>query len=146
MQIPTTFSEQVFVCFMSGFVTAGAFMLAVLGGKVWRHTWAWIDDSEEGRNPILESLAKLRGWTQYTTEGSSKYLWWKDKKGETQADVLLPFAFADFFAPLAVFLSIRLYPVLLTVLTLLVIAYVARFARRHKKLFDKHLKDPEAHK
>ena len=137
---------QLLACLLVGVACFCAMLLIVGLGKVWRHVWGWIDDSEPGRNPVLEFMARLRGWTQYDTEGSSKYLWWKDKKGESQPDVLLFFFPITIFAPLAIYLGITLYPLLLTALTLLVVAYVARFARRHRKLFDKHLKDPEAHK
>jgi hypothetical protein len=40
----------------------------------------------------------------------------------------------------------RLWPLALFCIALLAVAHVSRFARRHKKLFDKHVKDPEAHK
>jgi hypothetical protein len=137
---------QLFGCLILGVALFVAMLLTVGLGKLWRNVWGWIDDSEPGRNPVLEFLARLRGWTPYTTEGYSKYLWWKDKKGEQRPDVLLFFFPITMFAPLAIYLSIKLYPVLLTFVTLAVVAYVARFARRHRKLFDKHLKDPEAHK
>jgi hypothetical protein len=140
-----SFPEQLMAFFMLGFPLAALLMLAVLGGLVWSKAWAWIDDSEPGRNPVNDMLARLRGWTPYTTESGS-YFWWKDKKGETKCDVIFAYAFTTLLLPLATFLSIKFYPLLLTVLTLLLLAYVARFARRHKKLFDKHLKDPEAHK
>jgi hypothetical protein len=45
-----------------------------------------------------------------------------------------------------IFTGLWLYPLTLTGATLCLVAFLARFARRHKKLFDKHLKDPEAHK
>lgn len=140
-----SFSEQLMACFMLGFPVAGLVLGAVVIGLVWRKAWAWIDDAEAGRNPVLEFMARLRGWTPYTTEGNG-YQWWKDKKDSTQTEVLLPFLGLFFFSPLAVFLAIKLYPVVMAALTLVAVAFVARFARRHKKLFDKHLKDPEAHK
>ncbi|MBD8680330.1 hypothetical protein [Pseudomonas sp. CFBP 13719] len=146
MALPEEFGGQVAVCMVAGGICFVLMMLSVLAGKVWAHTWAWIDDGKPGRNPVLELMARLRGWTPYTTEGSGQYLWWKDKKGESQPDVLLFFFPIAILGPLVAFLSLKFYPLLLTVLTLAVIAYVARFARRHRKLFDKHLKDPEAHK
>lgn len=137
--------EQLMAVFMLGFPVAGLLIGAVLLGLAWRKALAWIDDAEAGRNPVLEFMARLRGWTPYTTEGNG-YQWWKDKKGSTQTEVLLPFLGLFFFSPLAVFLAIKLYPVVMAAMTLVAVAFVARFARRHKKLFDKHLKDPEAHK
>ncbi len=138
---------QLLACLLLG-VACFILMLIVVGvGKAWRHAWAWVDDSEPGRNPVLETLAKLRGWTQYDPNcGSSKCLWWTDRKGETKTDAVLFFFPLIVGAPLAIYLSIKLYPLLVAALTLLAVAFVARFARRHKKLFDKHLKDPKAHK
>jgi len=146
MVIPQEISTQLFACLLVGVFCFVLMMLLVLAGKIWAHTWAWIDDGKPGRNPVLELMARLRGWKPHTSEGSGQYLWWKDRKGETQSDVLLFFFPVSVFGPLAIFISIKLYPVLLTALALAAIAYVARFSRRHKKLFDKHLKDPEAHK
>ncbi|MGN8104669.1 hypothetical protein [Pseudomonas sp. 22072] len=140
-----SFPEQLMACFMLGFPVVGLLLGAVLFGLVWRKAWAWIDDAEAGRNPVLEFLARLRGWTPYTTGGAG-YQWWKDKKDSTHTEVVLPFLGAFFFTPLAIFLGIKLYPLVVAALTLVAVAFVARFARRHKKLFDKHLKDPEAHK
>ncbi|MEQ4254280.1 hypothetical protein [Pseudomonas syringae] len=140
-----SFPEQLMGFFMLGFPLVTLLMLGVLGGLIWAKTWGWIDDSKPGRNPVLELMARLRGWVPYTTEHGG-YFWWKDKEGATKCDVVFAYAFTAFLLPLATFLSIKFYPVLLTALTLLLLAYVARFARRHKKLFDKHLKDPEAHK
>ena len=140
MTIPETFFGQALACLVAGYGTAGLVLLAVLLGKLWRHSWAWIDDSEPGRNPVLDKLAKLRGWTP---DDSGR---WTDKKGESKYDALfLPVAIA-FAVPLSIFLGVRLYPFLLAAICLFLIAYVARFARRHKKLFDKHLTDPAAHK
>lgn len=49
-------------------------------------------------------------------------------------------------APSLLLLSFDLYPVTVCGLTLFAVAHLARFARRHKKLFDKHIADPNAHK
>jgi hypothetical protein len=139
MTTPETFVGQAVACLVSGYGTAGLVLLAVLIGELWRHSWAWIDDSEPGRNPVLDRLAKLRGWAP--EEGGR----WIDKKGDRKYGALfLPCTIA-FASPLSIFLGIKLYPFLLAAICLFLIAYVARFARRHKKLFDKHLKDPKAH-
>ncbi len=84
MNIPPfleTIPAQLLACLASGLFLAISFGLVVLLGKAWRHAWAWIDDSRPGRNPVLELMARLRGWTPWDTQGSSSiYLWWKDKK------------------------------------------------------------------
>ncbi|MBF8732838.1 MULTISPECIES: hypothetical protein [Pseudomonas] len=150
MNIPPfleTIPAQLLACLASGLFLAISFGLVVLLGKAWRHAWAWIDDSRPGRNPVLELMARLRGWTPWDTQGSSSiYLWWKDKKGETKTDAFSWLFFIAFWVPLSIYLVVKLYALALFVASLVAIAFVARFARRHKKLFDKHIKDPEAHK
>ena len=49
-------------------------------------------------------------------------------------------------SPFIILTSITLYPLTIGIATTLSIAYLARFVRRHKKLFDKHIVDKEAHK
>lgn len=49
-------------------------------------------------------------------------------------------------SPMVILFSIHIYPVVLFAASSAVMGYVARFARRHKKLFDKHLTNKEAHK
>lgn len=68
------------------------------------------------------------------------------KKGETKTDAFSWLFFIAFWVPLSIYLVVKLYALALFVASLVAIAFVARFARRHKKLFDKHIKDPEAHK
>ncbi|UBM23334.1 hypothetical protein K8374_13065 [Pseudomonas sp. p1(2021b)] len=145
-QFLETLPGQLLACMALGLGIALTFSAVALLGKAWRHSWAWIDDSSPGRNPILELIARLRGWTPYDTEGSrGTYMWWKDKKGETRTDVFFSLFIIAFWTPLAAYVIARLWPLALFCIALLAIAHVARFARRHKKLFDKHIRDPEAH-
>jgi len=150
MSIPPfleSITAQLLACAVAGVALAVACGLIILLGKAWRHAWGWIDDSEPGRNPVLELIARLRGWTTFETKGTtSTYLWWKDKKGETRTDPFIDLFLVVLFTPLSIYLVFKLYALALFVVSLLAIAFVARFARRHKKLFDKHIKDPEAHK
>lgn len=142
-----TFPGQLLACLILGAACALALFILILLGKAWRHAWAWIDDSEPGRNPALELLAKIRGWTKYdSSSGYSPLLKWKDQKGVIQDEPVFGLMPYPFFAPIAAFFCFKFYPVFLSGLVLLVVAFLARFARRHKKLFDKHIKDPDAHK
>lgn len=140
MQTFETLQAQLFLVFIAGVALSALLLLGIGLGKLWSHTWAWIDDCEPEENPFVNLLAKMRGWEPVG------YGVWKDRKGEWQCDPYLAFFPITFAGPAVIFISLKLYPVTLTILALVATAHVARFARRNKKLFDKHLKDPEAHK
>jgi hypothetical protein len=142
MQIPETSIGQVMALLAAGYGLAVLAGLVILGGKIWRHALGWIDDSEAGRNPVLDFFARLRGWKPSESLYGQR---WVDRKGSDQHDAAFLPIFGVIWAPISIYLTVRFYPVLLTALTLFAVAHVARFARRHKKLFDKHLKDPSAH-
>ena len=48
--------------------------------------------------------------------------------------------------PIALLCSFKVYPLTLSLLLLICIAYITRFARRNKKMFDSHVEDKDAHK
>ena len=109
--------------------------------------WSWVDDSEIGkRNWIVRKIAHWRGYEDRDTYISS--FLYTDKSGD-MSDGSNPFflvAFVTSIIPMTLVLSINFYPVALSVLTLTLIAHVARFSRRHKKIFDEHVKDKSVHK
>jgi hypothetical protein len=57
----------------------------------------------------------------------------------------IPVMLSSIVAPMLMVFVFEFYAVALFVLTLAIVANLARFARRHKKLFDKHLTDKDAH-
>ncbi|RYF49626.1 MAG: hypothetical protein EOO38_07460, partial [Cytophagaceae bacterium] len=67
MQTPETLIGQVIALLAAGYGLAVLAGLAILGGKIWRHALGWIDDSEAGRNPVLDFFARLRGWAYSPT-------------------------------------------------------------------------------
>jgi len=112
---------------------------------IWNWTWAWIDDSEpEKSGAIINFLALSRGFKAHKSE----YLKYKSECGDYSN------GWVEFFAPMLLLLigpvifliAFLLYPLTLSIFGLYLTARLARFSRRHKKLFDKHLKDPDAHK
>lgn len=109
----------------------------------WAWSWAWIDDAKPPKsNPLISFSMRCMGWE------ICDYLW-KFKKGDLKSDGECGFFFpllALIFGPTLAVLAVTIYPVTLAAVTLLLLARLARFARRHKKLFDKHVKDPGAHK
>ncbi|AUM59664.1 hypothetical protein HOS55_gp062 [Pseudomonas phage PMBT3] len=124
-----------------GFTTI---VLNVLSGMV-VEAICWVDDEEqEGPYP----LTKFAAWcARYKHEGGkSNDFHHASRKSQTSSD----FTFAMFIGAIplpCLFYFGYLFPWVPAGLGLLYcIAHTARFARRHKKLFDKHVKDPEAHK
>lgn len=140
MQMIENLPGQFLLACMAGVVLWVVLLVSVGLGRAWSLTWAWIDDCEAEGNPVNNWLAKVRGWQP------AEYGGWRDKKRERHYDPILLFFPITLGGPAVVFLSIKFYPIALAVLTLVALAHVARFARRNKKLFDKHIKDPSAHK
>lgn len=112
---------------------------------IWNWAWAWIDDSEPQKSgAIIHFLAMHRGFKIHKGE----YFKYKSDDGEYSnglAELLLPML-AMLAGPTVFLIAFVLYPLTLSIFGLYLTARLARFARRHKKLFDKHIKDPEAHK
>lgn len=106
---------------------------------------AWVDDKEhKGFSPMLLFVARLLG---YKPDGDSEYRFINGKgHNKDKYDLAMQTVFLIFCAPAAIYLAIKFYPIPLAAALLYAIAHTARFARRHKKLFDEHVKDPGAHK
>jgi len=106
--------------------------------------WAWVDDSKVGqRNLIVKYLANKNGFDDYH---GSVFDYKGKKKG--YSDGLWSFMRAFLFTvtlPFVLLMTIKLYPIALAILCMALVAWVARFSRRHKKLFDKHIVDKDAH-
>lgn len=133
-----------FTAFVAGIFLAIGWLLILLAAHLWAVAWAWIDDSERSRtNPVTRRVMALLGY--HPTEYKYSEFAYRHSKTNGISDglraVFLP-AMALFCVPF----SILYYPVAIGLLTAFALAHIARFARRHKKLFDQHLKDPGAHK
>ena len=87
--------------------------------------YAWVDDSKVGYNPLTVKLCELTGYSQCDKD---------------MAYIKTVCVF--FFLPLALSFPY----LLLTIVVGIVIAHLARMCFRHRKLFDKHIKDVDAHK
>lgn len=127
-----------------GICTAGATLVLFPLSSLVVSALAWVDDKKyEGRNPMTLLLARLQG---YKPVPGCNYYFTNGKKKKFTADLVgtVLVLLAAFF-PLS-YLAIKFYEVPMALGLLYAIAHTARFARRHKKLFDEHVKDPEAHK
>jgi len=71
----------------------------------------------------------------------------KDKKYDWQVyGGIFTTAMLSAWIPFAIVLSFNFYPVFLFLTSSFAVAYLSRFARRSKKLFDKHVNNKEIHK
>jgi len=56
------------------------------------------------------------------------------------------YVFISMLSPIVAVLSFKVYNIVMALMIIVMVAYLARFAKRSKKLFDKHVKDKGAHK
>lgn len=112
---------------------------------IWSWIWAWIDDAEAPKSgAIIHFLVMQRGFKEH----DGFHFKYKSDDGDYSdgwLEFFLPMVILV-LAPPVLLLSFLLWPLTLSIFGLYLTARLARFARRHKKLFDKHIKDPEAHK
>ncbi|MFU4132759.1 hypothetical protein ACM7HG_30015 [Pseudomonas aeruginosa] len=134
--------------FILGLFLAFLWAFAVFLAWAWGRAWAWIDDSKPPRHNFLTRRVmvllgfKLQDdpWPAYQYMHSKNYC-----ESDGHIGFFAPILIS-ILAPSLLLLSFDLYPVTVCGLTLFAVAHLARFARRHKKLFDKHIADPNAHK
>lgn len=131
-----------------GFVLAFLWAFAVFLAWAWGRTWAWVDDSKPPKHNLLTHW--VMGLLGFELEGDRWSVWvYRHSNSKGGGDGHIGFFFPILIvipAPSLLLLSFDLYPVTICGLTLFAVAHLARFARRHKKLFDKHITDPNAHK
>lgn len=119
-------------------------IFVAIGSSVWCWVWAWIDDAEAPKeNRLMAFIMIKRG---YTRRDSECYPWEKDRSLSDGSGAFYIPLVALTVAPSFIVVAFLLYPVTIGAFTLYLLARLARFARRHKKLFDKHIADPDAHK
>ena len=122
--------------------------LAYILSWVVQWAWAWIDDSEIGKNnALIKKIASYMGYEE--TESRYSFNAYDHKSSGSSSDGVWQFhlfVLITGIIPLTIVLSINFYPVALSLVTLTIIAHIARFSRRHKKIFDEHVKDKSAHK
>lgn len=147
MELPPT----IFLMILAGCALALFWIVICLLAKFGSKAWNWIDDNDQPikENPVLAWIMRRLGYKP-ACELSSYSAWvWESPDGRKQSDgavaIFMPLIIL-LVCPTAIYIGLWLYPVTLTGIALFLIAYLARFARRHRKLFDRHLKDPDAHR
>jgi hypothetical protein len=162
-------NEYQIASIVGGVIAVGWFVAYVL---CWlgQWAWAWVDDSEVGKRNWLASKINFSKWkypvylySESFENGDKPHGYAKDKKynntkcgglregvdykyGFNTYGGIISTTFITSLIPMFAVISFNLYPVTLAFLCVALIAWVARFSRRHKKLFDKHIVDKDAHK
>lgn len=136
----------------SGVIILAGWLVAYILCWVGQWAWAWVDDSKAGENNLIVKLI-LEKIFEFKFEQNPGYKYVKDiawvkggKKSEYRELYVFKFCFMTASIPLFIVLTLDFYYVALTIASISLLAILARFARRHKKLFDKHIVDKEAHK
>jgi len=154
----------------------GAGVAAYIFSWIAQWAWAWVDDSKTGKKNWISSKVTLSRWKypvynkceaeleENGTDGLSVFGYAKDKKlngcsvhGLIEEEDYIytwriplgsyPYIIISFlFAPIFCVFAIKAYPVTIGIATALLLAHLARFSRRHKKMFDEHVSDKNAHK
>lgn len=134
-----------------GLGLAGIWVLSFLVSLIWCEVWGWVDERKVAyNNPLLNIVAQLwGGWKTSPPEHRRSWLYYKGVDFENKTaytDDVTGVIPPTFFLLLASPLLIIFYEVALFIGTGILIAHLARFARRHKKMFDSHVTDKDAHK
>lgn len=128
-----------------GIYLAALWVLAYILCWVGQWVWAWLDDSEVGKgNKIVNYLSKKAG---YTDRDCSTFRFYTPSGGIS--DGALPFVTCGALLSAVPFVAVcafSFYPITIGAATAIAVAFIARFALRNKKLFDKHVKNKDAHK
>ena len=102
--------------------------------------WGWVQDNErqECHNRVAEwVLLRVWGVSNKSYRRDEECYLWGGFLGHIIILLLLT---------LILYLSITFYEVTLFIVSIVSIMHLTRFAIRHRKLFDEHVKDKEAHK
>lgn len=115
--------------------------------EAWLYIWAWIDESPKSNfNPFNAFVMSVFFGYKVTSPTNRYYYCKKEIRTSIDGDKGV-IATSIFFAifPLIVIATIYNPMVLVVLGSLIALSYLARYARRNKKLFDKHIKDKNAH-
>ena len=157
-------NEYQIAIFASGLIAAFIVVLYIL---------CWVDDSEIDNENILSKHMTLRRfskwkypvWDGRKTDYEKPFGYAKDESLNDSSvhdlregvdylyDWRFPVTLGGFLSstvivslmPIISLLAFKFYHVLIPILSLFLLAHLARFARRHKKMFDDHVKDKDAH-
>lgn len=141
------------IAFSVGAGLTSLLLVACIFYGIGRRAWAWIDDSKIKKTSGLINWVMLkRGWKETDLSGGCFTYYkgkdyWDDFADKSDGIVIfIPILLVAALSPILSLLAFKVYPITLTIGTLVGIAFLARFARRNKKMFDAHVEDKDAHK
>ncbi len=137
--------------------------------------WAWLDDAKVSESNWLEEKLRFTKWKyplhnafgdelkEAIKSNRKPFAYAKDEKLKNKSvhglvcdkdykythninsSIWLTTLVAS-LSPILFLFAFKVYPLTLAIITIVLIAFTARFARRNKKMFDSHVKDKDAHK
>lgn len=133
--------------FVLGFLSVILYGILFSLGEAWLSAWAWIDDSKKHRfNPI--NVFVMDKFFDYKVDDPTD-CWYRCKKGSKSScdgDIGVVYSLlAAAIIPSVIIITIISPITVVVIASIIILAHLARYARRHKKLFDKHVKDKDAH-
>jgi len=143
-------NEEYFPVVVSVFIFA-LWILAYVSCWVCQWVWAWIDDSEvSDRSKMIDLLMRLYGYKVRESYYHSDGAYIKKLKVCSTYACGASHSFLSLGAlcalPWVIYASVLFYDVAICLVIIVMVIFLSRYARRHKKLFDKHIANKDAHK
>ena len=133
-----------FMFILSGILAGSGVVLLILT-QIGVHLWKWVDDLDcLPPNPLVKGAGNL--WGYKWEEGFNRYIKRNKEKRVVDRSEGEGFVLSIAFILACIPILVKVWVLTLFVFSILAVAHLARFARRHKKLFDLHVKDKDAHK
>lgn len=115
--------------------------------------WAWIDDSKVDKNNAIISWLMIKNGWKLCDQETGRFSYYKGNRywdsSSEKSDgivVLVNTLMISTTFPVFIVIMFNFYDITLFTFAGISIAWLARFARRNKKMFDAHANDPKAHK
>jgi len=140
------------IALLIGASCAGLLFLTIVLSGIVQRLYGFVNDSDRSDyNFIIKRICKVFGlkptngcWSFDACKGSG---WISDSSGESAGDLPLVISFLSALAfPLLALIAFKLYALTLSIFLFIALMFLARIVVRGKKLFNKHIKDKDAHK
>jgi len=108
--------------------------------------WAWVDDEEVGNENLWVTFLAVKVWKLELRNSGADYPYYGSSWGSSDGiEAYCGSLIISALAPVFFVWCFNFYVVVLFVLSLIFLMQLTRFARRQKKLFDKHVTNKEIH-
>lgn len=129
------------------FLTFLSWVMILILGWLSVKVWAWVDDQDGVLyNPVIVLCMYIVGCKKREYYNGYGYAYQnKDGGGIDSFPVFIFSLLISAIIPSLLYLCFIFYPIPIAIMILVLLAKLARYARRHKKAFDEHIKDKNAH-